>query len=548
MQRYAVAHAVKGVTFVAKPGNGAGLPEILRLKDDPAAPSGKGQKVNFLGQLQPGDELFLELGGAADRLALAAIAHGATVHRMPSFLLGPDRTREIVAQAGWELTEERALGEETSDLLTARKARALALLTLSTSDPGQFLTAKEEDVLLLKLRVAYRAFWRSKLAIMRAYQGLLSSYRDQAFLELAFARQEKARVSDEDMHSYVLERLIEDMLGGEISETARADFFAAIGRQFEGGRLPARATEETVGTIVEAMLESDAFHATVLERLKSQQKMIERMLKGGRQPRQTGQEKARVLPGNVIWEQVFEPIPGCGPLIAARFIAAIGDIRRFEDLAALKAYAGYHHFADGSRARRVAGKVSNWHQELKQAVYLLCQQTLKLPSSPWRARLDQRKAYELYNILKERQRQADEQGLNYEILPLEFRRPKITSANDMQPADYSVYRPTGRFNKKGKEIMKLVAGLAFHVHHLRELAGITSDSEEMGEDAETSGKETEIKDPVLAKLVRGVLQQAQDKALRWLGQQFLKHIFKEWRKAVGLPELPVRPAKSAAEA
>ena len=93
-------------------------------------------------------------------------------------------------------------------MLTTRKARALALLALSASDPEQFLVAKEEDVSLLKLRVAYRAFRRSKLAIMRAYQGLLAAYRDQAFLELAFAHQQAARVSEEEVHSYVLERLI----------------------------------------------------------------------------------------------------------------------------------------------------------------------------------------------------------------------------------------------------------------------------------------------------------------------------------------------------
>lgn len=514
--RYAVAHAVKGVTFVAKP-NGDGSPEIVRLKDDPAAPPGKGQKINFLEQIQPGDEIFLELGGAADRLALAAIAYGATVYRMPSFLLGKERVCEIVARAGWAISDERSIGEETSDRLTARKARAMALLDVSVSDPSQFITAKEEDVSLLRLRIAYRAFWRSKMAIMRAYQGLLAAYRDQAFLDLAFARQQAARVSAEDVHNYVLERLVEDMLGGEISAASRADFFAAIGKQFEGGRIPERATEDTIQRIVEAMLESDSFHSTVLERLKSQKKMIERLLKGGRMPKQPGEDRARVLPANEIWEKVFEPIPGCGPLIAARFIAAIGDIRRFEDRPALTAYAGYHHFADGSRARRVAGRVSNWHQQLKQAVYLLCQQNIKLPSSPWRARLDQRRAYELWKILKDRARQAAEQELDVEILPAEFVGRVITSVNDMTIADLKV--------------------LAVRVDDLRARAGIKSGAPDEDESIEEA---IAAKDPKLAKLVRGVKQQALDRALRWLGQQLIKHIFREWRKAVGLAELPER--------
>ena len=515
---YAIAHGTKGTTFVVR-SSVSGPCEVIRLREDPVhAPKGapkKQQKLDFLSGIAKGDVIFVELGGAADRLSLACIAHGAEVFRMPTFRLSKERCRTVVERQDWTVDDELPYGEETGEMLTARKTRALAMFILGLEEGSpEFVKAEERDVSLMKLKVEFRAYMRSLKATLRAYQGLLSAYRDQAFLDLAFARQVMARQSDEEIHHYILERLVEDMLGGDISEAERKDFFALIGKEFEGGKIPAHATEETIETIVSAMLESDRFRATVFTRLKSQKARIEKLLKGGKLKLLSGEKFA--IPANDIWVHVFEPIPGCGPLIGARFITAIGDIRRFETLPKLKAYAGYHHFEDGSRARRRAGTVSNWQTNLKQAVYLLCEQTVKMPASPWRMRLDQRKAYELAKILKARQTDADKQELGIEILPASFAARTIACVNDVRVTDYAV--------------------LATHVDALRKQAGVTSEADEDDEETAT----VKVKDPKLAKLVRGVKMMAHQKGMRWLGQQFLKHIFIEWRKALGIHTEPLK--------
>lgn len=530
MTLYAIAHAPKGASFVVT--GDSEKPECVRLKDNPADPPKARSKATFLEKISAGDVVVLEMGGAADRLALAAMAYGAHVKRYPSFRLNKTVCEEIVKSCGYRFREEKPRAGETGELLTARKMRGYALFGLeATGDPG-FYEVTARDVQLMRLGLAFRSYMRSYKATMRSYQGLLAAYRDQAFVELALARQLKADALAENIHSFVIERLAEDMLGGEISDTERQDFFALIGKEFEGGVLPDRADEATVSRIVEILLDSDRFRATVFGRLKSQKTRIEKMLTGGRIGR-----KGEAFEPNEIYQKVFEPIPGCGPLIAARFISSIGDIRRFvghdpaqqprvneivaerhrllteagyvdakkeiafteaelgnrlfrfgrvakhfhekgdelqhelmreamrltmelgkirrtekeRDLARFIAYAGYHHFEDGSRARRRAGKVSNWNTQLKQAVYLLCDMTVKNPTSPWRAMLDQRKAYELVKLLADRQAKADEQGLEVEILPAAFRRP-ITSVADVTLADFTT--------------------LSEHIKQLQERAGV----------------------------------------------------------------------------
>ncbi|MEK7473130.1 MAG: transposase [Patescibacteria group bacterium] len=524
MTTYAIAHAPKGATFIVS--GEIDKPACVRLKDDPAAAPKARAKASFIEKLEPGDVVLLEMGGAADRLALACFAYGATVLRYPSFLLNKEACDRVINACGYRFREEKAREGETGEKLTARKTRAYALFGLHTVAPEGFYPVEPKDVSILRLKLGWRSYERSYKATMRSYQGLLAAYRDQAFVELAFARQLKADALEEEIHNLILEKLVEDILGGEISDTERQDFFALIGKEFEGGRFPERATEDTIAKLVNALLESDAFKATVFGRLKSQKKSIEKMLKGGRIGR-----KGEAFEPNEIYAKVFEPIPGCGPLIGARFISAISDIRRFESLPALKAYAGYHHFEDGSRACRRAGHVSNWNTALKQAVYLLCDMTVKNVSSPWRAKLDQRKAYELVKLLRDRQAKADELGLEVEILPAEFRR-EITSYLDVELAD---------FGKLSTHILALQerAGVAWKGDDAEDTVEVDSDDEEAG---------AEVKDPRLGKLVRGLKGVAHNKGLRWLGQQFLKHVWFEWRRAVGIhdsvrvpPPAPVKP-------
>lgn len=514
MAIYAIAHAPKGASFIVTGESDS--PVCTRLTDDPASPQKARAKTSFLdGTLQPGDIVLLELGGPADRLALAAHAYGAEVLRYPSFLLNKERCAEIAELCDYKVRGEKPRDNETGEALTARKMRAYALFGLNAVGESGFYRTEPKDVDMMRLGLAWRSYQRSYKATMRSYQGILAAYRDQVWLELALTRQHKAEELEETVYDRVLEMLVEDILGGEISETERKDFFALIGKEFEGGRFPDRADEKVIAKLVELLFESDRFKATVFDRLKSQKKRIEKMLTGSKRP---------MVEPNAIYQKVFEPIPGCGPLIAARFISAISDIRRFETRAKLTAYAGYHHFEDGTRARRRSGSVSNWNMELKQATYLLCDMTVKNAASPWRAMLDRRKAYELVKILRDRQHQADVMDLDtMRLLPESFAEREINSFLDVEVADFE------RLSK--------------HIEALRELAGVAwkgDETDESEEEPEAHGKT----DKELGKLVRGVKGLAHQKGLRWLGQQFLKHIYREWRKAVGIHDEPRLPAPS----
>jgi len=90
--------------------------------------------------------------------------------------------------------------------------------------------------------------------------------------------------------------------------------------------------------------------------------------------------------------EIFQNIAGAGPVIAAICIGEIGDIRRFPTEHALVAYAGYH-VKDGKAVVRRKGRVANWNNNLRYAVWLFTTQTVeRLPaSSPWKAKLIARK-------------------------------------------------------------------------------------------------------------------------------------------------------------
>ena len=88
-----------------------------------------------------------------------------------------------------------------------------------------------------------------------------------------------------------------------------------------------------------------------------------------------------------VYQRLFAPIKGCGPMIATRLIVAIQDIRRFETPAKLKAFCGVHVMPDGKFVRRRHGVVANWHSEARQALYLLGDQFNRNPDSPWGQKL-----------------------------------------------------------------------------------------------------------------------------------------------------------------
>lgn len=103
-------------------------------------------------------------------------------------------------------------------------------------------------------------------------------------------------------------------------------------------------------------------------------------------------ELTKALEALPVYQQLFKPIEGVGPKIAARIIAAVIDIRRFETDAKLKAYMGVHVLKDGTFARRRHGQIANWHGDARQALYLLAEQFNRRPDSYWGKYLRQMKA------------------------------------------------------------------------------------------------------------------------------------------------------------
>lgn len=84
-----------------------------------------------------------------------------------------------------------------------------------------------------------------------------------------------------------------------------------------------------------------------------------------------------------IYKNIFEEVEGCGPMIASRIIASVGDIRRFEgNVAKFKAYCGVH-LRDGKFARRRNNEAANWSNEIRQAMYLFGEQFNRRPNSVW---------------------------------------------------------------------------------------------------------------------------------------------------------------------
>jgi hypothetical protein len=104
------------------------------------------------------------------------------------------------------------------------------------------------------------------------------------------------------------------------------------------------------------------------------------------------QALVKILKPIPAYQRIFEPLEGAGPMIAARLIVAIGDIRRFATDAKLKAFCSVHVLRDGRFARKRAGEVANWHPEARQALYLLADQFNRRPDSVWGKKLREYKA------------------------------------------------------------------------------------------------------------------------------------------------------------
>jgi len=109
---------------------------------------------------------------------------------------------------------------------------------------------------------------------------------------------------------------------------------------------------------------------TALATLRAEEKAEERELR----------KVARELP---VWNELFEPITGWGEVLFARFVSAVGDVRRFESAAKLKAFCGVHVMPDGGFVRRRRNQTCNWNPEARQALYLFGDQMVRRPDSHW---------------------------------------------------------------------------------------------------------------------------------------------------------------------
>ncbi len=107
---------------------------------------------------------------------------------------------------------------------------------------------------------------------------------------------------------------------------------------------------------------------------------------------QRERELAKIVKDLDVWKELLVHVDGCGPVIAAEIISAIGDIRRFETDAKLKAFCGLHLMPDGTFPRNTGGKTSSWKPNARQAFYLFGDQCSRRPESLWGKRLRWRKA------------------------------------------------------------------------------------------------------------------------------------------------------------
>lgn len=132
------------------------------------------------------------------------------------------------------------------------------------------------------------------------------------------------------------------------------------------------------GTIEKAFLAAKASN-TILANLEAEETTRQRDLE-------------RALDEVAVYGELFEPIKGVGPRIAARLIASIGDIKLFPTDAKLKSFCGARPTSDGKFLRRRAGEVANWSPEARQALWLLGDQFNRRPETVWGQKLREYKA------------------------------------------------------------------------------------------------------------------------------------------------------------
>jgi hypothetical protein len=93
-----------------------------------------------------------------------------------------------------------------------------------------------------------------------------------------------------------------------------------------------------------------------------------------------------------LFNEVFSPIEGMGPRIAAAIIASIGSITKFKNDANFKSYCGVAPDKHGKFRRARKGQSVNYSPQARQALYLFADQCLKRANSQWGRKLREQKA------------------------------------------------------------------------------------------------------------------------------------------------------------
>lgn len=288
--------------------------------------------------VRKGDVVALPLGGSGDHLAYAlarkAEEVGASVVRTPSFVLKNERTKK----EGPVRFGDKMPGSEEENPSRKSKKRPELLRDMTAKEPATDKADKndtsKDHVLLAKLAAEKPSLFYPLAELDRDLILARESWR--ALLESMQARM-------------ACEARLRQLFNGRI--------FTNPGGLFpEGGIEKAFDEAKASDPILKALLDEEG----------SREKELTKALKK--------------LP---VYREVFEPLVGVGPKIAARIIAAVVDIRRFESEAKFKAFCGVHVLRDGTLPRQRRGQLANWHGDARQALYLLGDQFNRRPDSKW---------------------------------------------------------------------------------------------------------------------------------------------------------------------
>ncbi|MCL5407452.1 MAG: transposase [Patescibacteria group bacterium] len=373
-KQYVINHAVTLDTLGVRIDGGKNERFTLKYsKDNPNT-----AKVKFISTLQPGDQIFMEAGGGAERFALGCVRAGAEVFRIPTYRVHDEiKNRENGFEASGDVADE-----EVVERKQAKRIAALGILReFALNRPGYFYPFLEMDQKLAQIAVLANAYDMIQQKIRKpTVQRLRASVADLDIVE---------PIGTIDMQMYIQENLAETLFG-PLRKTVKA-------KTNKKGEITKPEHKETFFEVLERSLKT------------VEEKLAYRM-----------EQAYREMP---IWDKMFKHIPGCGPVTAAKIIAGIKDIKFFDSQAKLVSAAGYDFLPDGSRRRKVrlssnAGRAvkstlrelyPDWTEkdlndairmhhrpDLKQTVFLFTEQIRNYgqPDNPWRKAFNHRLAYE----------------------------------------------------------------------------------------------------------------------------------------------------------